>query len=65
MTWTETPQDEWNDAELEDAITWVQDTLALRPSDRSTIAGLLETYGPEDITPERMEAAREAERYGA
>lgn len=55
MSWKETPQDEWSDAEFNDAMKWVLDTLALPQRYEGSIAGLLETYGPEDITTEMVE----------
>lgn len=58
MSWRETQQEEWSDDEFAEATTWVLETLALGGEDEGHVMGLLETYGPEDITPEMIEEMR-------
>ena len=55
MSWKEKPQEEWGDEEFDGAATWVLNTLGLTEGYRGYVEGLLETYGPEDITHEHVE----------
>ena len=54
-SWKGKFQEDWNDDDFNSAVQWVLGTLALPQRYEGSISGLLETYGPEDITTEMVE----------